>query len=274
MKSSGINDHARVMWDVVESFYRCMADFQEQYETYERLVGELVKKYGEEREKLHLDASEVATLVDQERLGTLRDEALFKLKELSHLLFRTDEGNDDFDRYVSEAYHEMSVLREEHYSIEHYIPAYEKSKEKDIAETMLSEAADLFPLKMRTINQLFEKAKTRLEKLLPKWKRDTVFVRSLYLFGNDFLEKIYADGIESLYGIMYPKLGPAGGYFEAAKSFHESGFYDRARIALRKAKAKLKNGKLKKAAMEPLGKKIEKLAKSIESAQSGRLHQA
>jgi len=272
MKNIEKNNRAKVMWDIVEMFYRCRADFQEQYRTYEKLVAKFVEKYGGERHELQLDAAEVATLVDQNRMGGLRDNELFQLKELSHILFRGPDGKDDFDRFVSGAYHEISVLREEHYSVEHYIPAYEKGKEKEIAANFLTEAYSLFPRKMGTINDLFEKAKKRLEKLLPKWKRDTVFVRSLYLFGNDFLGKTYDRGIESLYEIMYRRGAvPPPVILRLQKVSTVQDSMPAPGTALRKAKAKLKNGEIKISVKESLSRQIEKLAKGIETAQSGRL---
>jgi HEPN domain-containing protein len=247
-----------------------MADFLDQYEAYQARVTEFSEKLGVERHKLKLRASEIATLINQTKLGRLRDVDLFQLKELSHVLFRTPSGNDDFDRFVSEIYHELSVLREEHYSIETYIPAYEEGPHKSIAETMLDEADELFPRKMNAVYELFDKAKSRLEELLPAWKRDPVFVRSLYLFASDFLPKIYSDGLEEIYAVIYPKFKAAEGYYEVARSFHQSGFYDRAQRALRKAKVKLANGKVTEGDSAEFRKDIEELARKIGDAQSSR----
>ena len=64
--------------------------------------------------------------------------------------------------------------------------------------------------------------------------RMQLFTRSLYTFRDDFVRDAYEDGLESFYRLMDP-LGPFDGCYEAGRSFHHSGFFDKARVAFGQA---------------------------------------
>ena len=92
----------------------------------------------------------------------------------------------------------------------------------------------MFPQKLQHIRYLFGRAQARLEEHLESFLRIQLFTRSLYTFRDDFVRDAYEDGIESFYRLMYP-LGPFEGYYEAGRSFHHSGFFDKARVAFGQA---------------------------------------
>ena len=223
------------IWDIVDEFFQARALFMQIYDAYERGVLRHAEERGVDRKDLRLDADDVSALLDNHQLADLRGRHLVALKETSHQLFRTDEATDIFDRYITDAFHEVSILMQEHLKVHRVMPAYtQMDEDEEEVEAILDEVHQLFPNKVHHVYALFQKAKERLEQLIHEHDRNTVLLRSLYLFGDELLGGVYDGGLEEFYGYLYPDLGAPKGYLEVGRSFLESGFLEHAREALGK----------------------------------------
>jgi hypothetical protein len=211
------------IWDLVATFLEAKSLFQDTYNSYETKVLTYAAARGVDRRFLRLNAEEVSGLLDFEKLGSLRNEQLQALKHISHNLFRKPGQTDKFDRYMSEIYHELSILKEEQYKVTTFAPQYNPLEEQEEYEMMLDEVHEAFPRKVHNIYDLFQKAQKRLEQLLPDYGRDKVLIRSLYLFGEELVEDSYPGGLPQFYEVIYPGGAPEG-YLEVARSFLGSGF--------------------------------------------------
>lgn len=254
-------------WILLRTFYRSYRGFHALLDQYERRVTAFARQYGVDRKNLKLSPEELATLLDPHSLAAMRDGDLESLRTMSHRLFRTAEGADRFDSHVSSIYHEVSLLKEEHWTIR------EESTQADLEEyeRYYREVNVYYPKRLRHVRNLYAKARKRLERLLPPMSRNRVIVRSVYLFGEQLVRDVYPGGLEELYGHMYPGGGALQGYQLAADSFVESGFgpeavtaYDRALAAA----AVLERSAEDEAAIEAIARRREELERSRERAQA------
>lgn len=261
-------NETQLIWNVVAAFFKARGSFDAQRQNYERMVEDYARKKSVDRKKLHLGTREVAGLLDFKVIEELRNNYLRNLKDLTHRMFRKDDSTDVFDRYVSDIYHEVSILKEEHYTVMTYAPAYEEGAQPDLTERdkILKEVHEFFPRKMEQVHNLFQKAQARLEEILPQYGKDRVFVRSLYLFGDEVLKKVNEGGLDGFYDKVYPSGGAVQGYMSAAHSFYESGFYDHADKALKKARAALKKSPLPEDEKKKKREEIKKLGKLASAA--------
>jgi hypothetical protein len=218
------------IWTIVHLFYRSHGVFRDQFESYEKQVLELSRQTGIDREDLRLNSAELAGLLDLKKLERLRDGYIHELKDLCHLVFRGPDRTDLLDRYVSDIFHEISILKEEHYNVKTYAPLYEKDAAEVELRHILDEAHTLFPLKLKHIRYLFGRAQARLEEHLPSFAAIPLFIRSLYVHRSGFVAEAYPDGLDRFYRFMYP-LGPLEGYYRAGLSFYHSGFFEEALAA-------------------------------------------
>ncbi|MHC4600529.1 MAG: hypothetical protein ACYS47_16155 [Planctomycetota bacterium] len=218
-------------WELVELFYSAWGYFRRLFEAYETMVNRFARDRGVHRKDLKLSAEEVSGLFDFKALERLRNDFLAPLKKKAHKLFRTSDSTDTFDRSVSEMFHEVSILKEEHYAVKTYWPV----ENNDLSSLILEEVHTYFPIRLSKINLLFTRANGRLESLFPQNTENRVLVRSLYLYGDVLLTDIFPEGLRGLYGCMYPENGAADGYFFAGKSFYDSGFWELAQEALEKS---------------------------------------
>lgn len=257
-----------LIWDILVAFFKAKKSFTDQRVNYERMVLEYSNKMSVDRSELHLGTREVAGLLDFKAIEELRNNYLRELKSLAHSMFRKDDSTDIFDKYVSDIYHEVSILKEEHYTVMTYAPAYEEGLQLDLTERdkILAEVHDFFPRKVEQIRNLFEKAQSRLEEMLPQYTQNRILVRSLYLFGQEILQKAGEPGIEELYRKMYPAEGALQGYLEAARSFHESAFYELADKALKQARAALRKSSLTEEKKKEKREEVKQLAKLTSTA--------
>ncbi|HVY63038.1 MAG TPA: hypothetical protein VHF22_15380 [Planctomycetota bacterium] len=227
-------------WDLISHFFEAQRQFRETYDTYETKVLQYAEERGVDRRFLRLSAEEVSGLLDFRKLEALRNGELQVLKTISHKIFRSEDATDPFDRYVSQVFHELSILKEEQYKVSTFAPEYMKRAEKAEYESILDEVHEAFPRQVHGIYDLFQKAQARLEELLPNFAREwrsprgRVTVRSIYLFGDDAFRGFYPNTIEDVYEIVYQG-GAMEGYLTVAKSFLESGFRAHAVEALEKA---------------------------------------
>ena len=213
-------------WLLLRSFYSSWKRFLLLFEEYERRVGEFSTRYKTERSLLRLEPDDLATLIDFKALEDLRDREVSLLREISHDLFRTRDATDRFDHSVSIIYHELSALKEEHYTLRE-----EFVREQRIEyDRFYKEVNEFYPKRLRHIRNLYVKAERRLHHHLPAMAADRVVVRSLHLFGPELLRGIPSGGLDSLYDAMYPG-GAVEARLAAGDSFRASGFLDEARAA-------------------------------------------
>jgi hypothetical protein len=220
-------------WELVELFYLAWGHFRRLHDNYEQTIQRYSTDRGVDRADLRLSALEVSGLFNFKALERLRDDYLTNLKHKAHKLFRTSDTTDTFDRSASELFHEVSILKEEHYTVKAYGP----TANSEISEMILDEVHHYFPIRLNKISLLFTRANTRLESLFPQHAGNRILIRSLYIFGESILADVYPEGLNDLYTRMYPDEGAFGGYLQAGKSFFESGFWELAQEALEKSLA-------------------------------------
>jgi len=263
-------DDKNLLWETVAKFFAAKKSFRAQNDNYEHLVKSYAKRQSVDRRRLQLGTREVAGLLDFKSIEELRNHHLRELKRLSHEMFRTEEITDLFDKYVSDIYHEISILKEEHYTVLTYASAYEEGQQGDLTERdkILEEVHEFFPRKMEQVDGLFRKAQARLEELLPEYGQDRVFVRSMFLFGEKLFADVYKGGLTDFYQRVYPQGGAAEGYLTAGRSLHESGFDEQASEALKKAKAALRKASCSDKEKKRLREEIKLLEKETTVAQA------
>ncbi|NUN51799.1 MAG: hypothetical protein HUU06_03290, partial [Planctomycetaceae bacterium] len=218
-----VRDHSTApeerRWLLLRTFYSSWKRFRVLFEEYERRVDEFSQRYKTVRASLRLAPDDLSTLLDFKALEDLRDREVSLLREISHDLFRSPDATDRFDHCVSIIYHELSALKEEHYTLRE-----EFVREQRIEyDHFYREVNEYYPKRLRHLRNLYTKADRRLRQLLPAMADDRVVVRSLYLFGRELLEGVLPGGVEEVYRSMYPG-GEAEGCAAAGDSFRESGF--------------------------------------------------
>lgn len=228
--------HEPNSWTLVESFFNAYTAFRPIYDTYEARVTDHAQRQGTDRRYLRLQADEVAQLLDFTSLEDLRDGALFEFKAQTHNAFRDTslKNRDKLDRYANELFHNISILKEHQFMVSTFAVHYDQTTERMEYESVLAEVHEEFPTLVHRLHALFEKARERIETMLPKFSKDRVFLRSLFLFGDEVFGLIdaYPGGLEDVLRLVFPSGGPVRGYLEVARSFKQSGFTDRAREAV------------------------------------------
>jgi hypothetical protein len=220
-------------WELLKTFFVSKRLFIHQWEMYEEKVRAYSRRLGVDRENLKLSAEEVGELLDLKALETLRDAYLVNLKEMSHRMFRSSDSTDTFDRLVSNIFHETSILKEEHYSLKSFGPYQCETNSND--DSILDEVHEFFPRRVRKIRSLFEKARQRIEQLLPQQTSDTILIRSVYLYGENVLSPFFEGPREGFYRKMYPEGGAFEGFYRVGRSFFDSGFDELAGEAMHQA---------------------------------------
>lgn len=216
------------IWVIVERFYRGERLYRVQYETYERLVAQYVKKIGLPRTEIRLGAKELSGLLQFKQLERIRDAFLEPLKQACHDLFRRDNSTDILDRLVNDIFHEISILKEEHYNVLTYQVNPESAVDREEQKAILDEVHEMFPIKVHRMKHLFDTARARLEKTLPRFKEDRVLIRSLFLNRDEFVIDAYPNGILDFYRVIYGKKKVYEGFRRVGDSFFEGGFYEKA----------------------------------------------
>lgn len=229
-----------LIWTIVERFYRSRRSFMAIYDRYEGIVAEYVDRFEMPREKIRLGARELSELLNYKELEILRDDYLLPLKEACHRLFRTKDSTDILDRLVNDIFHELSILKEEHYNVLTYDAGQEetavpgedgvrKGFELQLEQqAVLDEVHAMFPAKVHRIHHLFEVALGAVEALLPKYRENRVLIRSLFLHRNRFVARVHDDGLISFYRLMYGADRIFEGFTMSGDSFYHSGFYKEA----------------------------------------------
>jgi hypothetical protein len=213
-------------WDLIDSFFSAVREFAEIHELYERRVLYHAEAQGVERQWLRLEADAVSKLLDFERLAALRNGSLYRTKEVSHTLFRSKGRTHKFDRYISEIFHDLSILREEQYKVSTFAEEYRLANEMEEYESLLDEVHEDFPRRVHGIQVLFQKAQVELERALRAHRTDPLYLRSLCLFGDQLFGELrmsYPQGKLSHCWQVFEN-GPADSLLWAARSFAKGGF--------------------------------------------------
>lgn len=224
-------------WRVVERFYRARRVFSSVHDRYEQIVQSYVEKFDLPREEIRLAPRELVELLSTQDLEKLRDHYLMPLKQACHRLFRTEVSTDFLDRLVNDIFHELSILKEEHYNVLTYDvddAARNSDPERDLQleqKAVLDEVHNMFPQKVHRIAHLFDVGTSALEALLHRWKQDPVLIRSLFLQRDQFVKESYEDGLCHFYRLMYGEQNAWQGYRIVGDSFLASGFVSHAHVA-------------------------------------------
>jgi len=219
-------------WTLVRTFYTSFRAFHALFDAYERRVEAFVELYGKDRREIKLAPDELLSLFDSHALSALRDNELTQLKDTAHQLFRSLDAPDAFDSHITNVYHEVSILKEEHWTVlEDVMRADRRAYDRYYREVNI-----YYPRRLRHVRNLYGKARNRLETvLLPAFSRNKIMVRSVYLFGERLVRGVYQGGLDELYGYMYPNGGGLTGYTLAADSFLDGGFREEASEAYGRA---------------------------------------
>ncbi|MFN0059132.1 MAG: hypothetical protein ACKVX7_11790 [Planctomycetota bacterium] len=218
-----------LIWTITERLCRTFLRYTRQHDNYEALVAKYVEREGKPRDQIRLDPVELAGLLNFKEMERIRDDYLLPLKDASHTLFRTADNTDFLDRLVNDVFHEMSILKEEHYNIQTYENKPESALDREELDTILNEVHAMFPVKVHRIMHLLLRARGRLEKLLPTFRENPVLIRSLYLHRKDFVAEAYPDGLVQFYRFLYGDDRAHEGYRAVGDSFFNAGFYELAR---------------------------------------------
>lgn len=210
----------QLRWVLLRTFFQSYRAFHELFDRYERRVLDFADTYGVDRKKLELPPDELHSLLDVGALEALRDGGLARLTEIAAHVFPGTLGPEPFASHVAHAYHEVSILREEHKTIGAEATRLDPTEYR----RYYREVNVYYPRRLRHVEHLYAQARERLERLLPSMARNRVIVRSVYLFGDALVQGIYPGGLPELYDFMYPNGGAVTGYSIAADSFLEARF--------------------------------------------------
>jgi hypothetical protein len=174
---------------------------------------------------------------------------LYRLKERSHALFRSDGSHLSqavrrealFDLAIGSLFHEAMKLREGLYQREVYAPrlaslkvasSQDSDELLDEFERILGKGASRLDEVVAEIRILLSQTRDQLRRLLIERAPDRVVTRYL-LRRRDAVSEIFPEGFEGLLGAMHGEVG--SGLVEAALSFLESAYFVEASQTLREA---------------------------------------
>ncbi len=242
MTGGQITKRGALIWDFIATLIAARRVYLSIYRRYERRVLRAARDRGVPRTELKLGPRDLWQLFHLERLESLRDARLAPLRELAESIFSGggEDGGDEglMDSYCGHIFHEISILCEEHRSVGRFVRHHDPRRYRPLFE----EVSGYYPLRLNRVMRFFRSAMKRLDELLPGWSDERIVVRSAYLFGDRIGRRAYGHGREDLYARMYPEGGAVRGYLEAGRSFHASGFLEKAREALSLAMATWESG--------------------------------
>jgi hypothetical protein len=200
--------------------------------------------------------------------------SLWNLKDISHLLFRTDDSKfyeKIFDWTLGSIFHESMKLKENVYLLEVYqkegkvftenekIPKDINSQEL-IKEyrTIMTRGKESTAEEIDNLQYLFSRGMEQLQKLIVHFKDDGLLIR--FLIENEALyERVYGKGsFKKLCEEIYDR-GLEDAYIRAVKNYREGGWYSEALAILKKAlKLNPHNEEIRRESME-----IQKIIDSL-----------
>lgn len=255
------------IWFLVELFLSAKAYYFENiHRNYESQVIQLSQLMEKDRRELRLNPEELSVLINFLDLKTLRDNILAPLRNISHEIFRNSKTFEPFDTYVSELFHEMSILKDVYLQLSQISQTFQQFDPEEI-QAIVDDVHDQFPQKTRHIYHIFNKAFLRLQKILPDY-RDNIFLLRCAFFEE---KELFQKGILSLdefYRILFDGEA-AWGYYYVAKSFYDSLFYSQAQASCTIALQKLKESPSpKKSKKENQKEKEDSLLKLLKALQN------
>ena len=152
-------------WDFLAAFFASRRAFTSIFRRYEARVLRFAKEAGVHRDDLVLPPTDLARLFFPKRLQHLRDVRLAALREFAHGLFREAGVVEPLDTTCSHAFHEISILLEEHQSVVRFQHLTDPRRYQQVFE----EVSGYYPTRLRRIRKLFADGLRRVEELLPSW---------------------------------------------------------------------------------------------------------
>lgn len=204
-------------WKMIKIFFQA-------YDFYRKLESEFKLHVTEPQKGRIKSFDSFIKYLDTKDLGYLRDFYLSELRHLSHAGFRSRKKIERFDLYISEIFHEFSILKEQRFILEHSLHNKEQITTETLTET-LQQTYDLFQTKLNHVSVLFSNAKTRLEEILPTFRRDDFILRNLFLDGPTLLKDFYKKPVNEILNYMFQEGGFCKGLLAIASSFSQGGFY-------------------------------------------------
>ena len=241
-------------WRVLETHYLSRQAFLSIFRAYETRVAKLVDELGVAREDIKLNPDETRLLFDTDPLNDLIARHVQPLRERSHAYFRDHDVAEPFDSEVSQIYHELSILREEHLSVRDFPHTGGRTFAR-----LFQEVSKYYPQRLRRVRDLFTRAQRRLEELLPGFKDDPIVLRSAFLFREELWPENPRSGIVRFLGKMYVDEGVAHGFLCIARSFFKGGFYNHAMDAARMGVAAAGKIRGSRTQMRELVRELDKL---------------
>lgn len=186
---------------------------------------------------------------------------LYNLKEVCHSLFRQDAGlannNLDkeklFDLAVSSFFHEAMKVREDCYQLEFYSP-YSLELEKKHAKTdyerdflnrierLTARVEQRLPREFEELDALLGDTINQFKALLPEYYDSGLLVRFM-VENKQLINQVFGPkGLKEIFQLMH-RGGSVEAHALAAKSYFESGFYDKAVTAIKKLQKAKKDDK-------------------------------
>ncbi len=182
-------------------------------------------------------------------VGDDNQSVLYRLKERSHALFRTDGTNRSrtvrhealFDLSIGSLFHEAMKLRESLYQLEVYAPriASLKADSSEDADELFVEFERILGKSGSRLNEvvsevriLLAQTRDQLRRLLIERAADRVVTRFL-LRRREAVSAIFPEGFDGLLEAMHGEV--AAGLVEAARSLLESAYFVEASQTLREA---------------------------------------
>jgi hypothetical protein len=208
-------------WDLIKLHFRSRQAFTKVHKTYEATVAGLVQARGKPREEIKLNPDDTRGLFDTDQLRDLILRWVEPLRETAQGLFRGSNVAEPYDMKVSRIYHELSILFEEHLSVQNF-PRDGSSRE---FTRLFREVSEYYPQRLRRVRDLFSRAQRRLEEMLPEFEDDPIVLRSAYLFREELWHDNPQAGLNRFLEKMFPKGGAAAGYLKLAQSFFRAAFH-------------------------------------------------
>jgi hypothetical protein len=213
-----------VAWELIELHFRSRHCFTAIHKDYEATVAALVAERNKPRDQLRLDADDTRRLFRTEALQDLIVQWVEPLRHIARTYFRQENVAEQYDMKVSRIYHELSILLEEHLSVQNF-PRDGSARE---FTRIFREVSEYYPQRLRRVRDLFSRAQRRLEELLPSLCDDQIVLRSSYLFRDELWPESTQAGFNRFLEKMFPKGGAGMGYLTIAQSFFKASFYEKA----------------------------------------------
>ena len=257
-----------ILWDFYVLFVGAKREFEAVDRHYNARVLAAASERGVDREVLHLPPKKLFDLFHLRRLEHLRDRRLRPLRLLAREIFGEDGDLGLMGAYCSHIFHEVSILSREHRSVGRFV----RFDDPDRYMTLFNEVSGQYPARLGRTRRFFGHAAKRMDELLAQWSTERVVIRSAFLFGDRMGRRAYGSGRDGLYKRMYPEGGAFRGYYEAARSFADSGFLKKASEARNELRRVAKSTRAKRPLSAPEAlyfESCEALDLTVDTAEEG-----